>query len=107
MVRKNVPKGNVPNGKSVTFGTLTDKIEILIIELDKGSERMHILLVEDNPSIAKGLKYSFEKNAYQLTWVTSIKEAKEFLENRENYKEKIDVMSHCQMVMALNYSKIL
>ena len=92
MVRKNVPKGNVPNGKSVTFGTLTDKIEILIIELDKGSERMHILLVEDNPSIAKGLKYSFEKNAYQLTWVTSIKEAKEFLENRENYKEKIDVI---------------
>lgn len=42
---------------------------------------MHILLVEDNLTIIKGLKYSFEKNNYILTYKTNIKEAKEFLSN--------------------------
>ena len=40
---------------------------------------MNILLVEDNESIARGLKYSFEKNSYELTWKSSAKAVKEYL----------------------------
>lgn len=40
---------------------------------------MNILLVEDNISIIKGLKYSFEKNNYILTYKTNIKDVKEYL----------------------------
>ena len=45
---------------------------------------MNILLVEDNLNIIKGLKYSFEKNNYNLISKTSIKDTKSYLEdNRE------------------------
>lgn len=40
---------------------------------------MNILLVEDNESITRGLKYSFEKNNYVLLCKSSISEAKEYL----------------------------
>lgn len=40
---------------------------------------MNILLVEDNTSIIKGLKYSFEKNNYNLTYTTNVKDTKEYL----------------------------
>lgn len=40
---------------------------------------MNILLIEDNLTIVKGLKYSFDKNNYQLTSKTSIREVKEYL----------------------------
>lgn len=40
---------------------------------------MNILLVEDNESIARGLKYSFEKNNYVLTWKASAREVREYL----------------------------
>lgn len=40
---------------------------------------MNILLVEDNTSIIKGLKYSFEKNNYNLTYKTNVNETKEYL----------------------------
>lgn len=40
---------------------------------------MNILLVEDNTSIIKGLKYSFEKNNYNLTYKTNVKDTKEYL----------------------------
>ena len=40
---------------------------------------MNILLVEDNMSIAEGLKFSFEKNNYKFAYSGSIKEAKEYL----------------------------
>ena len=36
---------------------------------------MNILLVEDNLTIIKGLKYSFEKNDYNLICKTNIKDA--------------------------------
>lgn len=41
---------------------------------------MNILLVEDNLTIIKGLKYSFEKNNYNLIYKTSIKETISYLE---------------------------
>lgn len=40
---------------------------------------MNILLVEDNKTIIKGLKYSFEKNNYNLIFKTNISDAKKFL----------------------------
>lgn len=44
---------------------------------------MDVLLIEDNTSIAKGLKYSFEKNNYKLEYKETALEAKEYLkENR-------------------------
>ena len=45
---------------------------------------MNILLVEDNLSIVKGLKYSFEKNNYKLEYKVSCKETKEYLNNKPN-----------------------
>lgn len=49
---------------------------------------MNILLIEDNLNIVKGLKYAFEKNNYSLTFKTSIKETKYYLENNP----KIDII---------------
>lgn len=43
---------------------------------------MNILLVEDNLSIAEGLKFSFEKNNYKFTYTESIKKAKEYLDSK-------------------------
>ena len=42
---------------------------------------MHILLVEDNISIIKGLEYSFKKNNYILIAKTNIYEAREYIKN--------------------------
>lgn len=48
------------------------------------SVNMNIFLVEDNLNIIKGLKYSLEKNNYNLIFKTSIKDTVSFLEeNRE------------------------
>lgn len=44
---------------------------------------MNILLVEDNLSIAEGLKFSFEKNNYKFAYVENIKQAKEYLERKK------------------------
>lgn len=49
---------------------------------------MNILLVEDNSTIAKGLKYSFEKNNYNLFSTATVKETLDFLNN----KLKIDLI---------------
>ena len=40
---------------------------------------MQILLVEDNESIAKGLKYSFERKKYKVFHSTNVKIAIKFL----------------------------
>lgn len=40
---------------------------------------LKILLVEDNESIAKGLAYSFEKNNYEFTYKTTVKETEKYL----------------------------
>lgn len=40
---------------------------------------MNILLIEDNPTIIKGLKYSFDKTDYNLICITSFKESIEYL----------------------------
>lgn len=45
---------------------------------------MNLLLIEDNVSIIKGLTYSFEKNSLHLVAKTTIKEAKEYLDNNKN-----------------------
>ena len=45
---------------------------------------MNILLVEDTESIIKGLKYSFEKNNYNLTVKSTVKGAEDYLENNSN-----------------------
>ena len=42
---------------------------------------MNILLIEDTESIIKGLKYSLEKNNYNLVVKKNIKVAKEYLLN--------------------------
>ena len=49
---------------------------------------MNILLIEDTESIIKGLTYSFEKNNYNLTVKTTIKDSKEYLLNNS----KIDLI---------------
>lgn len=42
---------------------------------------MNVLLVEDNPTIVKGLKYSFEKSNYNLFATAGVKETLNFLSN--------------------------
>ncbi len=49
---------------------------------------MNILLIEDNLTIIKGLKYSFEKNNYEFNFATNIQEAKIYLKNNS----KIDLI---------------
>ncbi len=44
---------------------------------------MNILLIEDNITIAKALKYSFDKNGYNLEFKTSLKEAKEYISSNK------------------------
>ena len=44
---------------------------------------MNILLVEDTKSIIKGLSYAFEKENYNLTVKSSIREVKDYLLNKE------------------------
>lgn len=44
---------------------------------------MKILLIEDNESIADGLKFNFEKNGYKLDYCLKIKDAKEYLKNNK------------------------
>ena len=43
---------------------------------------MRILLIEDNLTIVKGLKYSLENNNFEFDYKTSISEAKKYLENK-------------------------
>ena len=43
---------------------------------------MHILLIEDNDTIIKGLTYSLEKNNYELIVKKNVKSAKEYLLNK-------------------------
>lgn len=45
---------------------------------------MNILLIEDTESIIKGLAYSFEKNNYNLTVKTTIKDSKDYLINNSD-----------------------
>lgn len=45
---------------------------------------MNILLVEDNITIVKGLKYAFEKNNYNLAYTTTIFDANNYLKNNSN-----------------------
>ena len=45
---------------------------------------MNILLIEDTESIIKGLTYSFEKNNYNLTIKTTIKDSKDYLINNSD-----------------------
>lgn len=52
---------------------------------------MNILLVEDNMSIAEGLKFSFEKNNYKFDYAGSIKEAKEYLCKKQSDLIILDV----------------
>ena len=42
---------------------------------------MHILLIEDNMAIIKGLVYSLKENNYQVDYKTDIESAQKFLEN--------------------------
>lgn len=45
---------------------------------------MNILLVEDNLSIIKGLKYVLEKNNYNLVYFENVRETKEYLKYNSN-----------------------
>jgi DNA-binding response OmpR family regulator len=49
---------------------------------------MNILLVEDNLTIIKGLKYTLDKNNYKLTYTTTIKDTINYLNNNS----KIDLI---------------
>lgn len=44
---------------------------------------MNILLVEDNESIADGLKFSFEKSNYKLDYCLTLKDAKAYLKEKK------------------------
>lgn len=44
---------------------------------------MNILLVEDNESIADGLKFSFEKSNYKLDYCLNVKDAKDYLKEKK------------------------
>ena len=50
----------------------------------KGAIDMNVLLIEDTESIIKGLTYSFEKNNYNLTVKTTIKDSKDYLINNSD-----------------------
>ena len=45
---------------------------------------MNILLVEDNLTIIKGLKYSFEKNNYNIIYKTNIKDSIQYITSNQN-----------------------
>lgn len=45
---------------------------------------INILLVEDNLSIIKGLKYAFERNNYNLVYQTNIKDCIEYVTSNKN-----------------------
>lgn len=45
---------------------------------------MNILLVEDDITIVKGLKYAFEKNNYNLAYTTTIFDANNYLKNNSD-----------------------
>lgn len=45
---------------------------------------MNILLVEDNITIVKSLKYAFEKNNYNLAYTTTIFDANNYLKNNSD-----------------------
>ena len=44
---------------------------------------MNILLIEDNESIIKGLKYNFIKNNYSFNNVTNLKDATDYINNND------------------------
>lgn len=44
---------------------------------------MNILLIEDNESIIKGLKYNFLKNNYSFNNVTNLKDATDYINNND------------------------
>lgn len=50
----------------------------------KGGLVMNILLVEDNLTIIKGLKYSFEKNNYNLTYKTNVRDSIQYITTNQN-----------------------
>ena len=43
-----------------------------------------LLLLEDDYGLIDGLKYSLEKNGFDLTVVTSVKEAKEYMKGNHD-----------------------
>lgn len=45
---------------------------------------MNILLVEDNITIVKGLEYFFEKNNYNLTYKTNVKDTVDYINTNKN-----------------------
>ena len=54
----------------------------------RGGVRMQILLVEDNKSISKPLKYNLEQHNYKVLIAENLKEAKQLLEVQELQKTK-------------------
>lgn len=54
----------------------------------RGGVRMQILLVEDNKSISKALKYNLEQHNYKVLIAENLKEAKQLLEVQELQKTK-------------------
>ncbi len=56
--------------------------------MDVRGDSMNILLVEDSLTIIKGLEYSFSQNHYQLVSMTSVRNARQYLENQP----KIDLV---------------
>lgn len=52
---------------------------------------MNILLVEDNESIAEGLKFNFEKNGYKLDSCLRTSEAKEYLKEKKPHLIILDL----------------
>ena len=53
---------------------------------------MKVLLVEDNPSIAKGLIYAFKQNEYEVNHAQNIKEAENMLKAEKYNIIILDIM---------------
>lgn len=55
----------------------------VIIRSKKEDDKMNILLIEDNLSIASGLEYAFRQNNYNLIFKTNVKDSILYLENNK------------------------
>ena len=74
---------------NIQIVTRTQKMKI-VTRIDRKDTKMKILLIEDNMTIIKGLKYALEKNNYEFEYRSKVKDAKKYLE--ENTKVDLIIL---------------
>ena len=50
-----------------------------------GMDMSKLLLLEDDPGLIDGLKYSLERNGFDVTVASSVREASAYLQERNDY----------------------